>query len=468
MAVTCDDFRAAMADANGVDLQDFGRWYGQSGTPELAASGRYDAKARTYTLTLGQRTPPTHDQAKKQVLVIPVAVGLLSRDGRELAFQLSGHDAPAGTSQLLVLKEKQEDFVFNNVDESPIPSLLRGFSAPVKLEFPYTSSELAVLMAHDSDSFVRWEAAQLLAQRQILAVVDCLAAGSEPVLRAELLEAFSALLADRESDPALVAEALTLPGEDYLADQMDEVDVDGIHAARKFIKSRLANSLEDAFLKRYESLTATGPYSKAPSEMARRSLRNVCLSYLMQTGLGASLAESQLESSDNMTDTLAALQGLVWSEAASSEKALQAFEEKWRDDALVMDKWFSIQASIPGDRTVDRVRALLDHPGFTIANPNKVRALLGVFSTMNPTGFHRVDGSGYRLLASQVITLDARNPQVASRLAAAFNPWTRYDEKRRELMKTELERIAATAELSSDVFEIISNALGMDEGRAAA
>jgi aminopeptidase N len=210
-------------------------------------------------------------------------------------------------------------------------------------------------------------------------------------------------------------------------------------------------------------MRATGPYSKSPASMARRSLRNVCLSFLLETDSGSTLAEAQLESSDNMTDTLAALRGLVWAEGPSAEAALQAFENQWRDDPLVMDKWFSIQASIPGKRTAERVRELLNHPGFSITNPNKVRSLIGVFSLLNPTGFHTADGSGYRLHADQVIALDALNPQVAARMAGAFNPWTRYDERRQSLMKTELNRIATTRDLSPDVSEIINNALGMEK-----
>ncbi len=460
-AVTCDDFLAAMADANGVDLKKFGSWYGQSGTPEVRAAGVYDDQAKTFTLRLSQKTPPTHDQAEKIPLVIPVAVGLLSRDGAELPLRLRGEDVPAGSSRVLLLDQVEQSFTFQDIASKPIPSLLRGFSAPVKLFYPFTSEDLATLMAFDVDSFVRWEAAQLLAQREILRNVDLLAAGSDPQLDTRLVHAFRALLSDTKSDPALIAEAMTLPGEDYLAEQMDVVDVDGIFAARKYVKSELANALVEAFMFRYDSMGNEDPYDKSPESMARRRLRNVCLSYLLETPGGSRLAERQLESSDNMTDTLAALQGLVWAEAPAAEAALAAFEKHWKDDALVMDKWFSIQASTPGSSTVERMRKLLDHPGFSIRNPNKVRSLIGVFAMMNPTGFHAADGSGYRLHADQVIALNALNPQVASRMVAAFNPWTRYDENRRNLMEAELQRIAGIDGLSPDVSEIINNALGM-------
>jgi aminopeptidase N len=465
-AVSCDDFLAAMEDANSADLKKFGRWYGQSGTPEVTVSAEYDSQAQSFTLHLSQRTPATHDQADKQALVIPVAVGLLSNEGKALPLQMSGEKSAIGTSRLLVLDSEQQSFVFEGIDEEPVPSLLRGFSAPVKLEYPWSAGDLAVLMAHDSDAFMRLDAAQLLSQREILANRERKASGSEMLLDSRLVDAFRALLADTVTDPALVAEAMTLPGEDYLAEQMAVVDVDGIHAARKFVKSGLANVLLEEFMARHESMTDSGPYSKDPVSMARRSLGNVCLSYLMETAGGESLAQAQLESSDNMTDSLAALKGLVWAGTAGADAALEAFEERWYDDALVMDKWFSIQASKPGHRTVGRVRSLLNHPAFSIANPNKVRSVIGAFSMMNPTGFHAPDGSGYRLHADQVIALDALNPAVAARMAGAFNPWTRYDARRKALMELELQRIAAVDGVSPDVSEIIDNALDMKNERS--
>ncbi|NND58417.1 MAG: aminopeptidase N C-terminal domain-containing protein, partial [Xanthomonadales bacterium] len=336
------------------------------------------------------------------------------------------------------------------------------------LDYPYSSSELAVLMAHDSDDFVRWEAAQLLSQREILANVRRLVAGGEPRLAAELVTAYQALLADTGSDPALVSEALALPAEDYLAELVEIVEVDAIHAARKFVKASLAERLKGAFLDRYQSMAMAGPYSKTPEAMARRSLRNVCLSFLLEAPGGFELAQAQLQTSNNMTDTLAALQGLVWSGAPAADAALQEFHDQWSDDLLVMDKWFAIQAAMPGGRAVGRVRELLDHPGFSISNPNKVRSLIGVFAMMNPTGFHTIDGAGYRLHADQVLALDAINPQMAARMAGAFNAWTRYDESRQRLMQTELKRIAEVESLSPDVAEIINNALGMKKSEPEA
>lgn len=466
-AVTCDDFRSAMGDANQVDLERFGRWYSQSGTPRISATGEFDEHSRTYTLTLRQHTPATHDQREKQALVIPVAFGLLCRDGREMPLRLAGDDQAVGGTCLLILEEDEQQFVFEDIASDPVPSLLRGFSAPAKLDYPYTSSDLAVLMAHDTDSFVRWEAAQLLAQREILANVARAARGEPMLLDDGLVSAFGRLITDTETDPALVAETMMLPGEEYLAELMDEVDVDGIHAARQFVKGGIANALVEPLLARYETVSGPASYDKSPASMARRSLRSACLSYLLETPTGAGLAGRQLESSDNMTDTLSALHGLVQKFAPSAEAALASFEARWQHDALVMDKWFSIQACVPGARTVERVKTLLDHPGFSLTNPNKVRSLIGAFAMMNPTGFHTADGSGYRLHADLVIELDRLNPQVASRMAAAFNPWTRYDSGRRDLMKRELLRIANTSHLSPDVTEIVTNALAMDKQKPA-
>ena len=460
-AVTCDDFLSAMADANGADLDRFGLWYGQSGTPEVSASGEWNREAATFTLHLSQRTPPTPDQPEKRPLLIPVALGLLASDGKEWPLQLADEDAPGPASRVLLLEQDRQSYTFVGIDSQPVPSLLRGFSAPVKLDYPYTAEELAVLMAHDSDAFVRWEAAQVLAQREILGNVERRAAGKDMQLGAPLIDACRALLSDQHSDPALIAEALILPDEDYLAQQMQVIDVDGIHEARHFVKSGLAAALSDTLKDRYEACSTASPYDKSPTSMARRSLRNACLSYLLLVPGGFELAEAQLAGSDNMTDTLAALQGLVRANAPLAEQALQDFEARWREDALVMDKWFVIQACVPGEATVERVRQLMAHPAFSLTNPNKVRSLLGAFSTMNPTGFHAASGKGYRLHADQVIKLNALNPQVAARMAAAFNAWTRYDEQRRGLMQAELKRIAGTAGLSPDVAEIVQSSLRM-------
>jgi len=459
-AVTCDDFLAAMADANGVDLKRFGRWYAQSGTPEVTVRSEYDARTARYTLHLSQRTPPSHDQASKQALVIPFAFGLLTPQGQQIPLQLPGEPGPEAFTRLLILEQEQQSFVFESVPCEPIPSLLRNFSAPVKVVYDYAVSDLAVLMQHDPDAFIRWEAAQLLAQAEIMRNRDCLAQGVEMHLLPQLTEAFAALLGDRDRDPALLAEALMLPGEDYLAETMKVIDVDGIHQARQFVKRALVMALQELFEHVYQGLNQGGVYDHGATSVARRSLKNLCLSYLVETPAGVSLAEQQLAHGNNMTDTLAALAALVYSGAAAAEQAMASFESSWKQDPLVMDKWFVLHATRPGADTVDLVAALMDHPAFSLTNPNKVRSLIGAFALGNPTGFHALSGSGYRFVAERVIELDRLNPQAAARIATAFNRWRRYDSLRQNLMQTELERIAATENISPDVAEIMSNALG--------
>ena len=458
-AVTCDDFLAAMADANGVNLDRFGRWYSQSGTPQVFVSDHYDAATQKYTLTLKQLTPPTHEQKDKQALVLPFALGLLSVDGGELPVQLEDETEVVSGTRLLIMDETQQQFTFINIPQAPVPSLFRDYSAPVKIFFDYSPEQLATLIAYDSDAFVRWDAAQQMAQNAILEQVHQRANGAKMKLDSSLIKAFRGILSDHQADPALLAEAMTLPAEDYLADQMDVVDVDGIHAVRKFIKKGLANELITLFTERYSALNDGQPYQKSATAMARRSLKNICLSYLLETDAGESLALAQLEASDNMTDTLAAMQGLVLVGSSLAEKALSEFEAKWQADALVMDKWFIMQAIKPGKETVNSVRKLMEHPAFSIQNPNKVRALIGVFAMLNPTGFHAADGSGYGFHADRVIELDGLNPQIAARMASAFNRWKRYDEGRKALMMAELQRIASVPGLSGDVSEIVNNAL---------
>ncbi|MDX1460964.1 MAG: DUF3458 domain-containing protein, partial [Xanthomonadales bacterium] len=461
-AVTCDDFLAAMADANGVDLSRFARWYSQSGTPEVTVEIQHDRETGVLELELSQRTPPTADQRDKQPLVIPFAVGLLAEDGSEVPLQIEGSNAPPETTQVLVLEEAHQSFRFVGIHQQVVPSLLRDFSAPVKVRYEASVEEMAHLIAHDPDVFARWEAAQSLAQRCILAQVDRLKQGEEPELSDDLVMAFRGLMADESADPVLVAESMTLPAEGYLAEQMNVVDVDGIHQAREFIRSGLAKALKTELRTTYEQLNDGQPYSKAPEAMARRKLKNLCLSYLVHAPGGEVLASSQLNASDNMTDTLAALKGLVFSGAGAVADALSEFERKWRDDSLVMDKWFAIQAMRPGAEAAEQVTDLLDHPRFSIRNPNKVRSVIGVFGYSNPTGFHAASGSGYRFIADQVIALDAINPQVAARMAAAFNRWYRYDEGRKRLMRNALERISEIETLSTDTSEIVENALKLN------
>ena len=317
-------------------------------------------------------------------------------------------------------------------------------------------------MANDSDTFVRWEAAQLLATNAIFAQRDRLAQGDAPELPDTLKAAVASMLEDEESDPALLGEALKLPSEEYLAELVEVVDVDGIHDAREYINRALAVSLENQFRHCYQRMCDGAAYNNSPEAIGRRILKNVCLSYIANIDGGDELAAEQLASSDNMTDTLAAISALVYSGSPKAAQALSEFEARWNKNALVMDKWFSIQAANPSAVTVDDLPGLMEHPAFSLKNPNKVRSLIGIFALCNPTGFHAADGRGYQFLADQVIVLDRLNPQVAARMVSAFNAWKRYDKSRQNLMSEQLRRILSQPKLSPDVSEIVSNALSED------
>lgn len=464
-AVTCDDFIKAMEDANGVDLTQFKRWYSQAGTPRLSVSEQYDGASQTYSLTFSQSCPATPGQTEKLPFVIPVALGLLDAKGKELPLQLAGESSPAGTSRVLSVTESQQTFTFTGIAEQPLPSLLRGFSAPVKLHFAYSRDQLMFLMQHDSDGFNRWEAGQQLAVQVLQDLIGQHQRGEALVMDQRLVQALRSVLGNEQLDQAMVAEMLSLPGEAYLTEISDVADVEAIHAAREFARKQLADSLYDALWARYQAnreVSKTTPYVPQASHFARRALQNIALSYLMLTGKPEVLAAAleQFEHSDNMTERLTALAVLVNSPfEAEKAQALASFAEHFKDNPLVMDQWFSVQAgsTLPGG--LQRVRELMEHPAFNIKNPNKVRALIGAFAGQNLINFHAADGSGYRFLADRVIQLNGFNPQIASRQLAPLTRWRKYDSARQALMKAELERIRNSGELSSDVFEVVSKSL---------
>ncbi|MBB3184745.1 aminopeptidase N [Halomonas fontilapidosi] len=460
-AVTIEDFVDCMAEASGQDLSQFMRWYAQAGTPEIDAHGEYDYANAEYRLILRQRTPATPGQPDKQPLHIPVRLGLVgTKSGRDLPLTLEGESL--GSDTVIHLREEEQEFLFTDVSEAPVPSLLRGFSAPVKLHFPFSREDLAFLQAHDSDGFNRWDAGQRLA---LLALDDLIAAhrnGVEKVMDARVVEAFRALLAADIDDKAVLAQMLTLPSEAYIAEQQPLVDVDAIHAARTFVKQSLALALRDDFLRLYEENRLDAPYAPEPEQIAARSLKNVALSYLMaiEDETGLELARAQFEADDNMTDVRHALTLMVHgSRGDIADPALKVFGEKWAHDPLVMDQWFAIQVTRPQPDVLDRVAFLMEHPAFSLKNPNKVRALIGTFANQNPVNFHRIDGSGYRLLADTVIELNRLNPEIAARLVTPLTRWARFDETRQELMKAELERIRAEEDLSPNVYEVVEKAL---------
>ena len=464
-AVTCDDFIQAMEDANGVELGQFKRWYSQAGTPRLQVSERFDAQARTYSLTLRQSCPPTPDKVEKLPFVIPVALGLLDANGHELPLRLSDESQVGGTSRVLAVTEAEQTFTFVDIAEQPLPSLLRGFSAPVKLSFPYTRDQLMFLMQHDTDGFNRWDAGQQLSVQVLQEMIGQYQRGDSLNMDSRLLTALASVLENPQLDQAMVAEMLSLPSEAYLAEISDIADVDAIHAAREFARRQLAEGLFDALWARYQAnreVSKATAYVAEKEHFARRALQNIALSYLMLSGRPEVLAATleQYDACDNMTERLTALAVLVNSPfEAEKSKALEAFAEHFKDNPLVMDQWFSVQAGsgLPGG--LQRVKALMQHPAFTLKNPNKVRALIGAFAGQNLINFHAADGSGYRFLADLVIELNALNPQIASRQLSPLTRWRKYDSQRQALMKAELERILASGALSSDVYEVVSKSL---------
>jgi aminopeptidase N len=459
-AVTIEDFVAAMQDASGVDLSRFRRWYDQAGTPELTVEDRYDAAARSYELTLAQRVPPTPGQAEKQPMPIPVAMGLVAPDGTELPTRLAGEAKPSAGTRVLLLEEARQTFRFEDVPAKPVPSLLRGFSAPVKLkDVPLERYEFLAL--HDREPFARWEAGQQVMTRRLLDRIVRHQRGEPPApLEAGVIEAMRRILAGADDDPAFAAEALRLPSEAFLADQMAVVDVDAIHAVREAARAEIGRALAAELGAAHARLADHGPYRIDGVSIGRRTLRNAVLGYIaaVDPAHGAALAKAQFDEKRNMTDVLASLATLCDIDRAEREIALDAFYDEWRADELVVDKWFALQAtsSLPG--TVERVRELTRHPTFERRNPNRVRSLVGAF-TGNQLHFHDRSGAGYAFLADEVLALDPLNATTAARLVQPLGQWRRQDVGRQALMKTALERILGQPGLSKNTFEMVSKSL---------
>ena len=460
-AVTCDDFANAMEDASGVDLTQFRLWYAQAGTPDLKVDGSYDAAGKRYTLTVGQSLRPTPGQPEKQPMHIPLSVGLLDGAGRDLPLRLSGEANAGGTTRVLDVRTPRDVFVFEDVPEKPVASLLRGFSAPVKLEAPRSDDELTFLMAHDSDPFARWEAGQQLGARLILELVAARKAGQPLVVPDHYVDAIRRTLDDQRLDRSFIADAVALPGLAFLGELMPEIDIDGLWAAQQRVRSVLSDRLADRWSSAYDASHGAGPYRFTPDEVGRRRLRSTALQYL-STDKGEAArqrAVAYFESATNMTEQVAGLTVLAELGGAEGEAALASFYERWKDEALVLDKWFGIQARTPTEGTLERVKRLVDHPSYDRRNPNRVYSLIGAFASGNPVQFHDATGGGYRFLADQVLATDKLNPQIAARLLGPLGAWRRYDKDRQALMKHELQRIVAEPGLSRDVFEIASKSL---------
>jgi aminopeptidase N len=475
-AATIEDFVAAMQDASGVDLGRFKLWYAQAGTPEVTVEDDWDPASRSYELTLAQSVPPTPGQPEKMPMLIPLAVGLLAPDGGELPARLEsetrgesgetggergGESETRPGTRVLALTEARQSFRFVDLPVRPVPSLLRGFSAPVKLK-GVALDRLKFLAVHDPEPFARWEAGQEVAVRALLDRVESLRRGAAPApLDPDLVAATRQILADAGDDPAFAAEALVLPGEAFLADQMAVVDVDAVHAAREGARAELGRALAAEFAAACDALADPGPYRIDGAAIGRRALRNAALGYVAAAdpGRGAALAKAQFDAAANMTDVLAALAVLADLDLPERAAALAHFFAVWSRDPLVVDKWFSLQARSSLPDTPARVRALAAHPAFERKNPNRVRALVGAFAQGNQARFHDAGGAGYAFLADEVVAVDTGNPTTAARLVQPLCAWRRQDAGRQALMQRELERILATPGLSKNTYELVSKSL---------
>ncbi len=482
-AVTCEDFVAAMQDASGVDLTQFRRWYARAGTPRLHAEGAWDASTRRYTLTLTQSLAPTAYEKRlgesgqpmvDGTLHIPVALGLVMPDGSDAALKLAGEAQASGTTRVLSLTQTTQTFVFEDIPAAPVASLLRDFSAPVSLELEQTDAELAHLMAHDSDAFNRWEAGQRLATRVLLAGISAGGAGTDWIPESFVAACGRVLNDGLVGDPALAAEALNLPAEAVLAEAVvargQAIDPDAIHAARVGLRRHLAARLREKFESVWAALAPSEAYAPDGAQVGRRALRNACLAYLGESDaaylkssvvprLTAQLAAGKNKASGNMTDEIAALATLANLDLPESKAALADFYARWQNEALVVDKWLSVQATSRLPNGAARVRTLMQHPAFDLKNPNRVYALVRGFCAANPRHFHAADGSGYALAADVISELQAMNPQVASRVARSFDRWRQFDPARQAHARAALERIAAVEDLAKDVAEVVENAL---------
>ena len=460
-AVTIEDFVAAMQDASGVDLSQFKRWYEQAGTPEITIGDRWDAATGSYEMTVEQKVPPTPGQAGKLPMLIPLAMGLIGPDGEEWPTRLASETRSRVGTRVIALAEPRQRFQFVDVPVQPVPSLLRNFSAPVKLK-GVPLDRLKFLAVHDTEPFARWEAGQQVATTVLLDRIAAYQRGDAPApLDPDNVAAMRRTLADADRDLAFAAEALNLPSESFLADQLAIVDVDAIHAAREAARAALSEVLGGEFETAYRQYADPGPYRTDATSIGRRALRNACLAYLAAAdpGKGAALAAVQFEAGRNMTDVLAALTVLADLDRPEREAALARFYEIWSHDDLVIDKWFALQTRSSLPQTPERVRALTRHPAFDRKNPNRVRALVGTFAQSNQLRFHDAGGAGYALLADEVITVDPLNPTTAARLIQPLGSWRRHDPARQALMRRELERVLAAPGLSKNTYEMVSKSL---------
>ena len=467
-AVTIEEFVAAMEDASGVDLKQFRNWYRQAGTPLLEVEGYHDAESQRFELRVRQSCPPTPGQERKVPFHVPLRLGLLDAAGKEIPLRLQDEPAAISGDRVLAVTQPIQTFVFENISEPPVPSLLRGFSAPVRLRYDYMPEDLLFLMSHDSDGFNRWNAGQELALMLMRELQDDFRGGRELRLPEILREAHWNIIAEAVdagagADQAMLAELLRLPAESYLIEQAETADIEAIHTVREFLLDRLAESHRKLLAELFESISATGDYRADAESIAARSLRNLALSALVRTSEKRWLerCRQQFKQANNMTDQFAALQILTHSRAGEGiyGEALAEFHEQWREEPLVVDQWFSLQATRPHPGALARVRELLRHSDFELRNPNKVRAVIGAFCGQNHVNFHDASGAGYEFLGEQAMQLDAINPQIAARLITPLTRWRKFDAERQQMMREQLRRIGDREGVSRDVSEIVQKSV---------
>jgi aminopeptidase N len=459
-AATIEDFVRCMSDASGRNLSQFFRWYEQAGTPELSVKSQWDKRSKTYVLKLTQRVPTTPGQPDKQPQHIPVAVGLVGPNGHDMALELDGEELLHDS--ILELKTKSQTFRFKNIGSRPVPSINRGFSAPVKVTSDLTQKDLLFLMAHDSDPFNRWEAGQIIGKRLILDTMTKIKARRPVAEPKAYAAALSETLADRQVDAQYKALMLNLPTEqDVASDIARNVDPQLIHNGRERLKQRIGRLMHSRLMQRWNATKITGPYSPDPASAGKRALRHASLALLAAADAkeGARLAMRHFGDARNMSDEIGALGVLIQLEEPERDEALQRYLERHEDDHLLVDKWFALQAQMPTPEAAERVRSLMKHPRFNWQSPNRIRSLIGTFATFNSVGFNAPDGAGYRLLADVVLRLDKSNPQVAARLAASFRSYKALEGKRRRHAANALKLILEAPGLSRDTYEIVSRSL---------
>ncbi len=453
-AATCEDFVSAMEDATGVDLKQFRLWYSQSGTPTLRVNSEYNAEAKTYALTVEQFTEATQDQAEKQALHIPFDIELYDSKGQIIPLIINGESV----HNVLDIKQDKQTFVFENVAEQPVPSLLREFSAPVKLEYDYSDAELIFLMKHATNDFARWDASQMLLAKYIRQNVNNVQTGSEVQLSEDLIDAFRGVLLDENLEPAFIAQVFSLPSINEITGWYKQIDVDAVDTVLNSITVSLSAALEDELSATYHTLKQA-EYTIDHAAIGKRALRNQCLQFLAHTDKGNTLVKAQYEAANNMTDTIAAMSAANSAQLECREELMADYSDKWKHDGLVMDKWFALQGTNPAEDALEKVKATMNHEAFSLKNPNRTRSLIGSFLAANPVRFHDKSGSGYQFAGEILRQLNDSNPQVASRMIDPLLKFRKYDEVRQAMIRAELEKLKAMDNLAKDLFEKVTKAL---------